>query len=478
MKERRRGAVRLLALLMAIMLLVPTISAAAAGGKEDRTAIDYSGQTEWPAGPEIIGEGGFLIELNSGAILYQKNADEQFYPASITKILTALVVIENCSLDEMVTFSYNAVHDLEEGAYSYIADTGDQLSVEDCLYAMLLQSSNEAAYALAEHCGGTVDGFAEKMNAKAKEVGATNSHFANPHGLFNENHYTTPHDMAMIMWAAIQNETFLTIDSTFSYRTAVTKTQPDGFYCQMRHAMMNTTSEYFNSSVVAGKTGYTQASKNTLVTYAVRDDMELVSVVMRSEANGQIYKDTQALLDYGFNSFAFQPISQNADLAAMEDQLGGIINRVVQNIEVTSEAKALLPKDSTGIDFAQEFSVDTDSLSGDEMQGSLLYRWGDMIMGRDPVLIRFVPEATSAAESENFANGSQAAETTPAPAKSGFSLETLTNLDVPMPVRILLVVILVILVIILIFQIVNLFSHRNRRRRRRKGRKSKTKRYY
>ena len=118
MKERRRGAVRLLALLMAVMLLVPTISAAAAGGKEDRTAIDYSGQTEWPAGPEIIGEGGFLIELNSGAILYQKNADEQFYPASITKILTALVVIENCSLDEMVTFSYNAVHDLEEGAYS------------------------------------------------------------------------------------------------------------------------------------------------------------------------------------------------------------------------------------------------------------------------------------------------------------------------------------------------------------------------
>ena len=122
--------------------------------------------------------------------------------------------------------------------------------------------------------------------------------------------------------------------------------------------------------------------------------------------------------------------------------------------------------------------MDTDSLSGDEMQGSLLYRWGDMIMGRDPVLIRFVPEATSAAESENFANGSQAAETTPAPAKSGFSLETLTNLDVPMPVRILLVVILVILVIILIFQIVNLFSRRNRRRRRRKGRKSKTKRYY
>ena len=93
--------------------------------------------------------------------MYQKNADEQFYPASITKILTALVVIENCSLDEMVTFSYNAVHDLEEGAYSYIADTGDQLSVEDCLYAMLLQSSNEAAYALAEHCGGTYEEDAE-----------------------------------------------------------------------------------------------------------------------------------------------------------------------------------------------------------------------------------------------------------------------------------------------------------------------------
>lgn len=448
--------------LLALLLLFTAVPVWAAGGSPERTPVDYSHLGDWPAGPEIVGEGGFLIELNSGAVLYDKNGDETLYPASITKILTALVVVENCSLDEMVTFSYEAVHDLEEGAYSYIADTGDQLSVEDCLYAMLLQSSNEAAYALAEHCGGSVEGFAEMMNAKAKEVGATNSHFANPHGLFNENHYTTCHDMAMIMWAAVQNETFLKIDSTFSYRTAVTKTQPDGFYSQMRHAMMNSSSEYFNSSVVAGKTGYVQKSKNTLVTYAVKDNMELISVVMRSEANGQIYKDTQALLDYGFENFSMRPISQTADLAAMETEVSRVSDRVVQNFEISGDAVALLPLSQTEVPFETSFVIDEGSMNGDEMAGILRYSWNGVVLGQDTVQILFVPESTGNSSSAAAEEGEAPRLTVSEDEDSGF----------PLGIRILIGVILVVLVLIILLQIISLIQ-RSRRRRRRKNRRTR-----
>lgn len=468
MMKNRKKICQLAGILLTLALLVTGIPAQAAGGSAERQPVDYSQLGDWPAGPDIVGEGGYLIELNSGAVLYEKNADETLYPASITKILTALIVIENCSLDEMVTFSYDAVHDLEEGGYSYIADTGDQLSVEECLYALLLQSSNEAAYALAEHCGGTVAGFAEMMNARAKELGATHSHFANPHGLYNEDHYTTCHDMAMIMWAAVQNETFLKIDSTFSYRTAVTSTQPEGFYCQMRHAMMNSNSEYFNSAVVAGKTGYIQMAKNTLVTYAVKDNMELVSVVMRSEANGQIYKDTQALLDYGFDNFAMQPISQTADLAAMEQQVASVTDRVVQNIEISADAQALLPNSMTDIPFETQFVIDENSLNGDAMSGQLTYSWNGITLGWDLVTVRLVPQTGL------FASGASSDES--AAEEPELIANEPENGGIPSGIKILLIVILVVLLLVVLLQIISLIQRSRRRRRRRKKRKLKMKR--
>ena len=161
----------------------------------------------WPTGVEIEADGG-IVMANSGAILYGKNIHTQYFPASITKLLTALIIIENCDLNDMVTFSENAVYNVEEGSTSAGYDTGDQATVRNCLYAMVLKSANEAANALAEHAAGSIDAFADMMNQKAAELGCTDSHFANPSGLNNPEHYTSAHDMALIARAAFDNPDF------------------------------------------------------------------------------------------------------------------------------------------------------------------------------------------------------------------------------------------------------------------------------
>ena len=173
-------------------------------------AADY-----WPEGPEVQSPSVILMEMSTGTVLYEKNSDERNYPASITKIMTTLLALENSDLNEVVTFSDDAINNTEgSGIYR---DYGEQMTMEQCLYAVMLNSANECAYAVAEHVGGTVEHFVDMMNEKAAELGCTNTHFANPHGLFDENHYTTAHDMALIAKAAYQNETLRIITGTARY---------------------------------------------------------------------------------------------------------------------------------------------------------------------------------------------------------------------------------------------------------------------
>lgn len=148
------------------------------------------------------------MDVQSGAILYEKNIDKREYPASITKVMTALVAIENSSLSETVTYSRNAVTNLESGASNIEIQPGEKLSMEDSLYAILLMSANEACNGVAEHVAGSIDNFVAMMNQKAKELGCTGTHFANANGLWMSNHYTTAHDMALISQEAYKNPTF------------------------------------------------------------------------------------------------------------------------------------------------------------------------------------------------------------------------------------------------------------------------------
>lgn len=247
--------------------------------------------------PEVAAEGAVLLNAATGEVLYGKNQDQQFYPASITKVMTALVVLEHCNLNETVTFSETATTNLESGAVALGVSAGDQLTVEQSLYGLLLKSANEIGNGLAEHVSGSVSAFADLMNAKAKELGCKHTHFANPHGLNNENHKTTPYDMALILRAAVANDTFRKIDTTTSYQFPAIKNAA-ARTITMGHKMMYKTDSRYYEGIIGGKTGYTSKAGNTLVTAVERDGVRLIAVVMK--AKGTHYTDTRAMLDYGF----------------------------------------------------------------------------------------------------------------------------------------------------------------------------------
>lgn len=255
----------------------------------------------WPQGPAVWAESAVVMDLDSGAILYGKNMDVTKYPASITKILTTLVAIENSRLDERVTFSENAIFGIERDSSHIGIRVGEILSMEECLYGMMLESANEVCLAVAEHISGSVDAFVELMNQKAAELGCTNTHFTNPNGLPDENHYTTSHDMALIARAAYANPTFRKVCQTNIYCIPTTNVCGEQRWLSNHHKMLPE-KDYFYEGCTGGKTGFTQAALNTLVTYAERDGRKLVCVSLRT--NGpQVYVDTAALLDYGFQNF-------------------------------------------------------------------------------------------------------------------------------------------------------------------------------
>lgn len=258
------------------------------------SSVDVSSITK----PTIASQGAVLLNAADGSVLFSQNGETQYYPASITKLMTALLVAENCNLDDTVTFSATATSNLESGAVSIGMTEGDTMIVRQCLYALLLKSANEVGNALAEHVAGSNAAFAEKMNAKAASLGCTNTHFANPHGLNDPNHYTTPHDMALIARAAFANDIVKTVASTRTYTLPATKKNPSGLTVTMGHKMLNPNDSRYYQGIIGGKTGYTSKAGNTLVTAAERNGVRLIAVVMKSQSTH--YTDTKALLDYGF----------------------------------------------------------------------------------------------------------------------------------------------------------------------------------
>lgn len=260
------------------------------------------------AAPAVAAEGAVLINCGTGQILFEKNARTPFYPASITKIMTALLTVENCQLNDVVTFSQTATTNLESGAVTLNLTAGDQLTVKDSLYALLLKSANEVANGLAEHMGGSVENFANMMNLRAAQLGCTGTHFANPNGLNNASHLTTPYDMALIARAAYANPVVSQISTTTAYQMPATKLS-GAKTITMGHKMLYSTDSRYYPGMVGGKTGYTSKAGNTLVTCVEQNGVRLVAVVMK--ASGTHYTDTKAMLDYGFALAASGEIQAN-----------------------------------------------------------------------------------------------------------------------------------------------------------------------
>ena len=244
-------------------------------------------EPDWPSDVEVMAGSGIIIDADSGAVLFGQQIHVSNPPASITKLLTALVVAENCSMDEMVTFSHDAVYNLEAGAGNKLSlEEGDKLSVEDCLHLMLLISSNQSANALAEHVAGSRAAFVNMMNQKIAEIGCSpqETRFANPSGLNDENQYVSAYDMALIASAAFKNEDVLRISSTKRYSIPATINNPQGANISMEHKLImtdDTGSEFYCQGATAGKTGWTSIAGNTLVTYAERDGRRIISVILK-----------------------------------------------------------------------------------------------------------------------------------------------------------------------------------------------------
>lgn len=333
-----------------IMCLV--LSAAMALSAPAMTAL---AKPTWPADTGIESESGIVMDMDSKAVLFGQNIHVQKAPASITKLLTALVVIENSSLTDMVTFSNDAVYNVESGSGNKLAlDEGDVLSVEDCLYTLLLQSSNQAANALAEHVAGSRDAFVKLMNEKVAELGCENTNFDNPSGLNSDRQYTSAYDMALIGMAAYDNAKLLEIGSSKSHKIPATKNNPNGATFSMEHKLLTTTSAgsstYFPSAI-AGKTGYTSIAGQTLVTYAKKDERRLIAVTLKSTAVTH-YKDTIALLSFGFDRFENLNVVQ-AEAAAAGGGPITLDGYDSGDLSISSNAAITIPKGAAYADLTR-----------------------------------------------------------------------------------------------------------------------------
>ena len=268
--------------------------------------------------PDIASPSALLMDYSSGKILYEKNINEKRYPASLTKIMTAIIVLENCELSDIATVSYDAVMSLSSGYVTANLQIGEELTVEQLLYVLMVGSSNDAAIVLAEHVSGYVEKFADLMNEKAKELGCTSTNFVNPNGAHDENHYSTAYDLALMARYAMQNETFRTLVSTTSYTLPITNKydREDRIFRTTNSLLHLDTSDradnYYYQYATGIKTGFTTPAGNCLIASANKNNLELITVVLGAgqtkDGLSQRYLDTLSLFDYGYSTYTLKQI--------------------------------------------------------------------------------------------------------------------------------------------------------------------------
>ena len=255
-------------------------------------------------------DGVVLMDAKSGEILYSKNMNSPYPPASTTKIMTALLTLENCSdLEEIVTIDKKC--ESVDGSKIYLFQD-EKISVKNLLYSLLLSSANDSAYALAEHVGGTFDNFITMMNTRAKELGCTNTNFVNPHGLYDDKHRTTPNDLALIMNELIKHEEYLTISGTKSYSIPPTNKCKDARPLWNGNKAIHEANSTYYKNCKASKTGYTIQSLHSYISYAKKDNQELI-VALLHDKDKQFYTDSKKLFEFGFKNFETRKILSKGD---------------------------------------------------------------------------------------------------------------------------------------------------------------------
>lgn len=343
-------------MIMIISAFIGTAPVFATTTEEDKKAV-------WPSGPSVTAESAVVIEASTGLVLYSKNMNDEHYPASITKIMTVLLALEKSSLGDIVTFSEDAVYDVDPKSSRIWVNVGEQMTMQQCIYAILLESANDVAYGVAEHIAGSVDKFADMMNEKAKSLGCKDTHFVNPHGLPDDDHYTTAYDMALITREAMKNDTFRKIFDTRTYVLPPTNLQPETRPWHNHHELV-LGNEYKYEDCIGGKTGYTTAAKHTLVTAAKRGDLEVICVIMSEASKANQYNETKTLFDFAFNNYSIYPIGDmeaSADLneSPMFTRYNALLSNSDTPISTDKNGFLVLPNTASFEDAKKEVSFFT-----------------------------------------------------------------------------------------------------------------------
>lgn len=311
------------------------------------------------APPEILAGSAILIDTSTEKVLYSKNENEKMYPASTTKIVTAILTIENCKLDDVVTVPYEAISIIPSGYSVAALQPGEQLTVEQLLKVLLVHSANDAANVLAFHISGSIDNFAILMNNKVSELGLKNTHFTNPSGMHDENHYTTAYDLAILMKYCMKNDIFrnlaglkyCTIPATNKYEERVFNTTNE----------LLIASTYYYKYAIAGKTGYTTQAKNCLVSVSNKDDLELICVVLSvglyPNNLSAKFIDTKSIFDYGYNNYTIRKLREKNAIAYQIDIVNGTKETRNLDLLISDDIYSLVSQKDYETDFSPEIEM-------------------------------------------------------------------------------------------------------------------------
>ena len=262
--------------------------------------------------PAISAQSAYLIDNRTNKVLFQKNSDKKMYPASTTKILTAILTLENCNVDDSVTASFDAVNSIPDGYSTANIQVGETLTVGQLLEVLLIHSANDSANILAEHVGGSVDSFVTMMNTKANEIGLNSSHFTNAYGKHDDNHYTTAHDLAILMKYCLKNDTFRKISGKASCAIPATNMSGTRTYTSTNELEIPKTRNYY-PYLTSGKTGFTTQAKECLVSASYKDNLELICVVLGSTSR---FNDTKNLFEFGYSNYCVKTIANERDVVS------------------------------------------------------------------------------------------------------------------------------------------------------------------
>lgn len=392
----KKTAAIFLAFLLMFTYVLPTHATGMEDGQEATT--EHPETTEYPDDParepDLVADAAIVMDAATGQVLYEKNAHEKKYPASITKIMTTMLAIEaGVDFNETITMSENAIWGVERDSTLIGLDVGEKVTIGDLMYATMVKSANECAYAIAEYVGGDIEHFAKMMNAKAEELGCENTHFVTPNGLHDDDHYTTAYDMALITKKAIEYDQFRELAKTLSYTIPETNLADETRPLWNGNKMINPAEPFYYEYCEGGKTGYTSKANNTLMTYAKKDGLELICIILDCDGNKRAYTDTRALYNYCYNNYTyFYPLSDfsfhseetdTEEISSILDNYYTSLNHDMMDLVVDKNYSILINKymDTTQI----VRTVNLFDEAQDNVLGEITFTFEDKQIGSTPI---------------------------------------------------------------------------------------------